>query len=170
MILEHVATWSAVLVALWATWCCLSGRGRDGMLGKLIYATIALSGYALLVRNDHETGLHYNRYRYYDPKIGRFISHDPISYFGGINLYQYASKPVSWIDPLGLNRFKPKTLTTGSVFRGGSSTASSMTPRPNKDDVRKGSNAPGLSADMSVDNIGNMLNSMLKRFALVVLM
>ncbi|WP_409565331.1 RHS repeat domain-containing protein [Pseudomonas protegens] len=103
--------------------------------------------------HDHETGLHYNRYRYYGPKIGRFISHDPISYFGGINLYQYASKPVSWIDPLGLNRFKPKTLTTGSVFRGGSGTASSMTPHPNKDDIRKGSNAPGSSADMSVDNM-----------------
>lgn len=52
MILEHVATWSAGLIALWATWCCLSGKVRDGVLGKLIYATIALSGYALLVRND----------------------------------------------------------------------------------------------------------------------
>ncbi|PNG32210.1 hypothetical protein A1395_22140 [Pseudomonas protegens] len=52
MILEHVATWSAGLIALWATWCCWSGKVRDGVLGKLIYATIALSGYALLVRND----------------------------------------------------------------------------------------------------------------------
>ncbi|MGC5702981.1 hypothetical protein J4P02_22500 [Pseudomonas sp. NFXW11] len=52
MILEHVATWSAGLIALWATWCCLSEKVRDGVLGKLIYATIALSGYALLVRND----------------------------------------------------------------------------------------------------------------------
>ena len=37
--------------------------------------------------HDHETGLHYNRHRYYDPQVGRFISKDPISYAGGLNLY-----------------------------------------------------------------------------------
>jgi len=37
--------------------------------------------------HDHETGLHYNRYRYYYPQGGRFISKDPISYAGGLNLY-----------------------------------------------------------------------------------
>uniref|UniRef100_UPI001F35AE28 RHS repeat domain-containing protein n=1 Tax=Pseudomonas sp. LAM2023 TaxID=2800477 RepID=UPI001F35AE28 len=52
--------------------------------------------------HDHETGLHYNRYRYYDPKAGRFVSLDPISYAGGINLLIYAPSPVEWIDPLGL--------------------------------------------------------------------
>ncbi|AGZ35024.1 hypothetical protein PVLB_11170 [Pseudomonas sp. VLB120] len=30
--------------------------------------------------HDHKTGLHYNRYRYYDPSVGRFVSQDPISY------------------------------------------------------------------------------------------
>ncbi|WP_256735631.1 RHS repeat-associated core domain-containing protein [Pseudomonas sp. dw_612] len=52
--------------------------------------------------HDHETGLHYNRYRYYDPGVGRFVSQDPISFAGGTNFYQYASNPVIWIDPLGL--------------------------------------------------------------------
>jgi len=51
---------------------------------------------------DQETGLHYNRFRYYDPDIGRFISQDPIGLFGGQNLYQYAPSPVTWIDPWGL--------------------------------------------------------------------
>ncbi|WP_188294030.1 HNH endonuclease, partial [Salmonella enterica] len=51
---------------------------------------------------DRETGLHYNLYRFYDPDIGKFISGDPISIRGGINLYQYAPNPISWIDPLGL--------------------------------------------------------------------
>ncbi|WP_224101122.1 RHS repeat-associated core domain-containing protein [Paraburkholderia caribensis] len=46
----------------------------------------------------------YNRYRYYDPHAGRFISKDPIGLSGGINLYQYAPNPVQWIDPLGLAR------------------------------------------------------------------
>ncbi|WP_338640973.1 RHS repeat-associated core domain-containing protein [Burkholderia pyrrocinia] len=53
---------------------------------------------------DEETGLHYNRYRYYDPGSGRFISKDPIGLAGGINVYQYGPNPIEWIDPLGLAR------------------------------------------------------------------
>ncbi len=52
--------------------------------------------------HDHETGLHYNRHRYYDPGIGRFISKDPIGYLGGLNIYQYGPNSISWVDPLGL--------------------------------------------------------------------
>ncbi|WP_123725914.1 RHS repeat-associated core domain-containing protein [Pseudomonas protegens] len=52
--------------------------------------------------HDHETGLHYNRYRYYDPEVGRFVSKDPIGYAGGLNVFQYALSPMEWVDPLGL--------------------------------------------------------------------
>ena len=52
---------------------------------------------------DIETGLHYNRFRYFDPDIGRFISQDPIGLHGGNNLYQYAPNPSGWVDPLGLS-------------------------------------------------------------------
>ncbi|WP_322037792.1 RHS repeat-associated core domain-containing protein, partial [Burkholderia cepacia] len=58
--------------------------------------------------HDHETGLHYNRYRYYDPNSGRFISKDPIGLVGGINVFQYAPNPVGWIDPLGLQKKRPR--------------------------------------------------------------
>ena len=51
---------------------------------------------------DPETGLHYNRFRYYDPDVGRFTSQDPIGLLGGDNLYAYAPNPVAWVDPLGL--------------------------------------------------------------------
>ena len=51
---------------------------------------------------DDETGLSYNRHRYYDPSTGRFVSNDPIGLQGGINLFQYAENPVVWTDPLGL--------------------------------------------------------------------
>ncbi len=51
---------------------------------------------------DPETGLHYNRSRYYDPDIGRFVTQDPIGLIGGDNLYQYAFNATLWIDPLGL--------------------------------------------------------------------
>jgi RHS repeat-associated protein len=53
---------------------------------------------------DDETGLHYNRYRYYDPNSGRFVSKDPIGLVGGINVFHYAPNPIVWIDPLGLQK------------------------------------------------------------------
>jgi RHS repeat-associated protein len=65
---------------------------------------------------DSETGLHYNRFRYYDPDSGRFVSQDPIGLQGGNNLYQYAPNPISWIDPLGLTF---EDLVSGAVSRTG---------------------------------------------------
>jgi len=50
---------------------------------------------------DDETGLSYNRYRYFDTTAGIFISQDPIGLKGGINLYQYALNTTGWVDPLG---------------------------------------------------------------------
>ena len=51
---------------------------------------------------DDETGLCYNRYRYYDHAIGQFVSQDPCRIDGGANLYRYAPNPAIWIDPYGL--------------------------------------------------------------------
>ena len=53
---------------------------------------------------DVETGLHYNRFRYYDSDVGMFISRDPIGLLGGSNVFQYAPNPVGWIDPWGLEK------------------------------------------------------------------
>ncbi|MCD4502419.1 RHS repeat-associated core domain-containing protein, partial [Chromobacterium vaccinii] len=58
--------------------------------------------------HDDESGLHYNRHRYYDPEIGRFISRDPIGLMGGINIHSYAPNPLEWVDPLGLAKKKAK--------------------------------------------------------------
>ena len=52
---------------------------------------------------DSETGLHYNWHRYYDPKIGRYLTSDPIGLAGGLNTYLYANaNPLRYIDPDGL--------------------------------------------------------------------
>ncbi|WP_437978989.1 RHS repeat-associated core domain-containing protein [Sorangium sp. So ce295] len=52
---------------------------------------------------DEETGLFYNRHRYYDPKLGRYISPDPIGLEGGLNPFAYAANcPTSAVDPDGL--------------------------------------------------------------------
>jgi RHS repeat-associated protein len=58
--------------------------------------------------HDRETGLYYNRHRYYDPKIGAYINQDPVGLRGGSNLYRYASQtPLDLIDPLGLDDTLP---------------------------------------------------------------
>ncbi|MEA9991166.1 RHS repeat-associated core domain-containing protein, partial [Pseudomonas sp. RTS1] len=52
---------------------------------------------------DAESGLHYNRHRYYNPDIGRYLTPDPVRLAGGINGYQYVPNPTGWVDQLGLN-------------------------------------------------------------------
>jgi RHS repeat-associated protein len=52
--------------------------------------------------HDRETGLYYNRHRYYDPKIGAYINQDPIGLLGGVNFYSYPKNPLSFTDPKGL--------------------------------------------------------------------
>ncbi|WP_052959284.1 RHS repeat-associated core domain-containing protein [Hafnia alvei] len=51
---------------------------------------------------DDESGLFYNRYRYYDGDTGQYVSPDPIGLVGGTNPYSYVVNPLKWIDPLGL--------------------------------------------------------------------
>ncbi|HHV7361493.1 TPA: HNH/ENDO VII family nuclease, partial [Morganella morganii] len=52
---------------------------------------------------DAETGLYYNRFRYYDKDTGQYISPDPIGLEGGFNPYGYVHCPVGWVDPFGLS-------------------------------------------------------------------
>ena len=52
---------------------------------------------------DVETGLYYNRFRYYDSCIGNYISQDPIRLASNsVNLYSYISDSNSWLDIFGL--------------------------------------------------------------------
>ena len=53
--------------------------------------------------HDKDTGLYYNRHRYYDPSIGSYINQDPIGWLGGINHYNYPLDASRQIDPLGLD-------------------------------------------------------------------
>jgi len=62
---------------------------------------------------DAETGLHYNRFRYYSPEVGRFVSNDPIGLLGGENLFAYAPNPIMWMDPLGLTSWTDKLVACG---------------------------------------------------------
>lgn len=62
---------------------------------------------------DEETGLYYNRYRYYDPDTGAFISPDPIGPHGGLNPYGYGPNPIAWFDPMGWAHTMTVTSASG---------------------------------------------------------
>jgi RHS repeat-associated protein len=52
---------------------------------------------------DQETALYHMGARYYDPRLGRWLSEDPIGIAGGMNLYTYVGNdPVNRRDPKGL--------------------------------------------------------------------
>jgi RHS repeat-associated protein len=78
---------------------------------------------------DSETGLHYNYFRYYNPKLGRYLTPDPIGLAGGINPYVYVlNDPINAVDPWGLQQrrglgpdlmYNPLMGGGGSPNRGG---------------------------------------------------
>ena len=51
---------------------------------------------------DTETGLYYNRFRYYDPEVGSYISQDPAGLDGGYEPYTFVRDTNSRTDVLGL--------------------------------------------------------------------
>lgn len=96
---------------------------------------------------DLESGLHYNWNRYYSPKLGRYMSPDPIGLAGGMNLYGYVGgNPVNWVDPLGLASlvFNNGTLTVvgsdGNIIA--TRPAGNNTTNPRGDPNVVGSNGP----------------------------
>lgn len=61
-----------------------------------------MSSYKYTGREDDGSGLFYYRARYYSPRLGRFVSEDPIGFRGGINLYRYVvNNPLKWKDSNG---------------------------------------------------------------------
>ena len=74
----------------------LWGRHHGVRLTPLLFASRRL---------DSFTGNYFNRNRYYQPKVGRFITKDPIGFRGGRNLWVYVNNnPMIFIDPLGLTK------------------------------------------------------------------
>ena len=69
---------------------------------------------------DAETGLYYNRFRYYSADIGCYLTHDPIGLAGGILIYGYVSNPNSYIDPSGESSYRlGKNLEKNGMNHGG---------------------------------------------------
>ncbi|MEX0448041.1 RHS repeat-associated core domain-containing protein, partial [Xenorhabdus sp. SGI246] len=53
---------------------------------------------------DEESGLVYNRFRYYSPVASCYLTPDPLGLLGGTNPYAYVHNPTGWVDPLGLKQ------------------------------------------------------------------
>ncbi|MBC9594829.1 RHS repeat protein [Escherichia coli] len=51
---------------------------------------------------DAESGLCYNRFRYYESETGMYLVSDPLGLLGGEQTYRYVPNPCGWVDPLGL--------------------------------------------------------------------
>ena len=51
---------------------------------------------------DVESGLCYNRFRYYEPESGMYLVSDPLGLQGGEQTYRYVPNPCGYVDPLGL--------------------------------------------------------------------
>ena len=63
---------------------------------------------------DSESGLYYNRHRYYAPWLGSYISQDPIKLKGGTNFYNYClDNPINYKDPTGLDVYLCKQPAFG---------------------------------------------------------
>ena len=104
-IAAHNAKGEAVWTAEYEAW----GRIRNETVSDGLKANIPFRFQGQYY--DEESGLHYNRFRYYAPEIGRFVSQDPIGLRGGTNLFEYAPNPILWVDPLGLSSFSCNKLT-----------------------------------------------------------
>lgn len=84
-------------VVLWSAHYSALG-GVDRVYTEEIDQPLRLQGqYA-----DAETGLCYNRFRYFDPETGSFVSQDPIGLAGGEGVYAAFPNANGWTDPLGL--------------------------------------------------------------------
>jgi len=82
---------------------------------------------------DSETGLYYNRFRYYSPEEGIYLSRDPLRIWGGTRLYGYVHDPNSWLDPFGLSAYSQRRREREK----GKHTRNSEYPHGNRKKVRE---------------------------------
>ena len=77
---------------------------------------------------DDDVKLYYNRFRYYDPNSGTYISQDPIGLAGGLNIYAYCRNPLLCTDPFGLDwNYQLRDPDTGEIYYNGRA-SDSQTP------------------------------------------
>ncbi len=119
------ATWTADLT----TWGELTS-----ITGQPWYCPFRWSGQY----EDVETGLYYNRFRYYDPTAGRYVSQDPLGLFGGEHPYRYVLRPNVATDPFGLADPKDPGYFVYALFDDNTSVDPYYLGMTNRPDLRAG--------------------------------
>lgn len=80
-------------------------QAQDTPFGEATLVKADITNHLRFARQyfDTETQLHYNWNRYYDPRLGRYITSDPIGLAGGMSTFGYANQnPILMFDPFGL--------------------------------------------------------------------
>jgi len=82
----------------------LKTRYRYDAFGEVVEGSLKNNPYAFTgKRLDTESGLYHFHFRQYDPETGVWTTPDPISIWGGMNLYRYVrNNPINRVDFLGL--------------------------------------------------------------------
>lgn len=90
--------------------------------------------------SDPDTGLCFNRFRWYAPAWGRYLSPDPLGVEGNRNLYAYTDgDPIHFADPLGLGH---ESTEAGTTRRDNDSGDTDASPPPRQQNTEPGDGAP----------------------------
>ncbi len=90
-----------------STWVLVDSYKYDSFWNLVWEYTSAIGNTRLFTGRefDVETGLYYNRARYYAPELWRFISRDPIDVGDDVSLYRYVgNNPLIFSDPMGMEK------------------------------------------------------------------
>jgi RHS repeat-associated protein len=94
--------------------CELNGSGKILRLnGEKCFIPFRYQGQY----EDEETGLYYNRFRYYAPDEGIYLSQDPSGLIGGDNLYSYVHNSNTWVDVFGLFPHSLRAKVDGGKYK-----------------------------------------------------
>ncbi len=111
---------------------------------------------------DVETGLYYNRFRYYSPEEGMYVTQqDPIRLNGGFTMYGYVFDPNTWIDLLGLTG--TYMFTDGTTWYVGKGPADRMYTSMGQRVGGSGNVTQGLHVDYGSNDTGLMTEAELMR-------
>lgn|GEM_PF-3538306 len=103
---------------------------------------------------DRESNLHFNYYRDYDPKLGRYVQSDPTGLAGGINTYGYVGgNPLTTVDPNGLDGISLMADRAAGIPYGKPGDAYSTTFTVTSRGVCDGSKDPMCAAGMKAAGI-----------------
>jgi RHS repeat-associated protein len=103
-------------------------------------------------QEDPETGLFYNRFRYYDADAALYLSPDPLGLEGGLRPFGYGNNPVRWVDPLGLLPDPPPPPTPGGNtlpgYNGKKTEGWLVRPDGSEQHIRSGYDGPSAGASI----------------------